>query len=180
MTEERSPQFAVVIGASPLAEAVRRSFVRRGLPHAGTAAHLRGLRRSLVLGECESAVLCIALDEATLDQYGHALRGVLQDQSTFASPVCSVGILPNDRLTPELASLGCHVYVQSPGQATDVVRVFDELDGGPLQFRDVVATRFTGLAFPAASLLPSPDATSRSGRSEDGITPWGGRLRDPR
>ncbi|MDY7108275.1 MAG: hypothetical protein SYC29_06520, partial [Planctomycetota bacterium] len=56
---------AVVIGASRTAEDLRRYLVRRGTPYTGVTTHLRGLRRGLLLGRPEMAIICVALNRST-------------------------------------------------------------------------------------------------------------------
>jgi hypothetical protein len=115
--EERSSHLTVVIGASRVAEQLRRSLLRRQLSHSGISTHLRGLRRSLVLGENPLVVLCIALDEATLGRHGAVLKGLLADRRSFSCHFRSVGLLDGRGLTSAAAELGCDVYVNDLRQA---------------------------------------------------------------
>ena len=75
--EERSSHLTVVVGASTLAEDLRRLLVQCGVAHAGVATHLRGLRKSMLLGENDLVIVCIALDQNTLQRHGDSLRRLL-------------------------------------------------------------------------------------------------------
>ena len=134
--EERISQIAVIIGASPLAEELRRTLVRTGVPHAGVSTNLRGLRRSLALGESSAAVLCIALDRTTLDRLGVELRTLLADYQGFGTDVRTVGLLSETGLTDEIVGLGCDLYVDDSALAAHVV---DLLAAVPVQVSTGVA-----------------------------------------
>ena len=121
--EERSSQLTIVVGASSIAEALRRSLVRKGVAHAGVATHLRGLRRSLVLGETDLVILCIALDQATLNRHGDSLRRLLTDHHCLPRHVRSIGLLTEVGLTRQSAELGCDVYVHDSRAAVHAARL---------------------------------------------------------
>jgi len=121
--EERSSHLTVVVGASTIAEDLRRSLVRHGVDHAGVATHLRGLRKFMVAGDGGLVVLCIALDQTTLSRHGEALRLLLADHHCFQSEVRSVGLLAGIGLTSDVSQMGCDVYVDDSKHAAKAVRV---------------------------------------------------------
>lgn len=121
--EERSSHLTIVVGASTIAEELRRSLVRHGVAHAGVATHLRGLRKSMLLGEESLVVVCIALDQATLLRHGEALRLLLADHHCFQRNVRSVGLLAGIGLTSDIAEMGCDVYVDDSKHAVKAVRL---------------------------------------------------------
>jgi hypothetical protein len=119
--EERANHLTVVIGASCIAEELRRTLVQHDVAHAGVSTHLRGLRKSMVLGENDLVVVCIALDRATLTRHGKAVRQLLCDHRCSPQPVRSVGLLTEIGLDREAAELGCDVYVDDSDQATKAI-----------------------------------------------------------
>ena len=123
---ERAPHLAVVIGAAPVAEELRRSLVMHAVPHAGVANHLRGLRRALALGEYGLVVLCVSADHVTLARHGRGLRTLLADGAGFLTAVRSVGLVTEMGFTSDVASLGCDVYVASSREAAGATRVLAE------------------------------------------------------
>ena len=123
--EERSDHLTVVIGASSVAEELRRSLVQFGAAHAGVTTHLRGLRRSMVLPnkKDELVVVCVSLDRATLDRHGKAVRRLLAEHHTSPRGVRSVGLLTGMGLTREVAEMGFDVLVANCDQAIRAVRL---------------------------------------------------------
>lgn len=121
--EERSNHITVIVGASTLAEDLRRMLVRRKVAHAGVATHLRGLRRSMALGESDLMIICIALDQRTIDRHGESLRKLLADCHCFPQAVRSVGFLTEVGLTSDTATLGCDVYAHDSEEAARAVRL---------------------------------------------------------
>lgn len=119
---ERVNHYTIIVGASPVAEDLRRWLVRRDMPHAGIAAHIGLLRRALVLSEHDLTITCIALDRVTLDRHGRQLRTLLADSDAFPTAVRSIGLLSDLGLTSEVAELGCDVYVQGVAQAVGISR----------------------------------------------------------
>jgi hypothetical protein len=115
-----------VIGASDLADQLRRSLVQRKIPHAGVTTHLRGLRHSLVRGEHDVTVVCIAMDDGTLDRFGDELRSILMDYGCVDAGLCSIGLLPQAELTPEAASVGCNVFVHGIEKAVDAIEALQQ------------------------------------------------------
>ncbi len=121
--EERSKHLIVVIGASKVAEQLRRSLVRQSMPHAGVTTHLRGLRRWMVLGQTDLVVVCIALNQQTLSRHGPAMQKLLADQQCFPQSVRSIGLLSDIGMTGDMAQLGCNVYVHDSKAAAEAVRL---------------------------------------------------------
>jgi hypothetical protein len=119
--EAREDHLAVVIGASPTAEQLRRYLVTCGTPYTGVSTHLRGLRRSLLLSQPEMAVVCVALSRSTLDRHGEDLCRLVRDLRGFPRPIHSVGLVPPSTLMSRVAHLGCDVYVGSLEEATDAI-----------------------------------------------------------
>ena len=115
--EEGLAHLTVVVGNSVLAEDLRRMLVQHDVHHIGVAAHMRGLRSTLVLGEHECMVVCIALDEATMQRHGAGLRQLLADQRCFSSRLRSVGLLTDLGLTRDVAALGCDIFVADTDEA---------------------------------------------------------------
>ena len=111
----------VVIGASAVAEELRRSLVSQGVIHAGIATHLRGLREMIVLGDSDLVVICIALDRATLQRHGETLRQLLADHHCFPQAIRSVGLLNDMGLTSEIAEMGCDIFVHDSTQAIQAI-----------------------------------------------------------
>lgn len=121
--EERSSHLTVVIGASSVAEDLRRMLVQRRVAHAGVVSHVRGLRRSLCSGQTDLMIICIALDQPTLKRHGDSVRQLLRDCRCFPQAVRSVGLLTEIGLTPDVASMGCDVYAQDSTAAATAVRL---------------------------------------------------------
>lgn len=116
---------AVVISASAKTDRLRCQLLDAGIPPAGVTSHLRGLRRSLVLGEVDRVTLCIALDAHTLKRYGEDLRRLIDDQRSFASMVTAIGLTLGEPLSADAASLGCAVYLDCLEQAVEAVSYFE-------------------------------------------------------
>jgi hypothetical protein len=121
--EERSSHITVIVGASTVAEDLRRMLVRRKVSHAGVATHLRGLRKSMALAESDLMIVCIALDQPTINRHGESLRKLLADCHCFPQAVRSVGLLTEVGLTGDTASLGCDVYAHDSAEAARAVRL---------------------------------------------------------
>lgn len=120
--EERSSHLTIVIGASTVAEELRRSLVQRGAFHAGVATHMRGLRRSMFAGETDLVILCIALDQSTLRRHGAAFRKLIADGHGFPQAVRTVGLLTEAGMTRDLAAIGCDVYTHDSAEAIRAIR----------------------------------------------------------
>ena len=121
--EERSNHITVIVGASAVAEELRRMLVRLKVAHAGVATHLRGLRKSMALGQNDLMIICIALDSSTLARHGESLRKLLADCHCFPQAVRSVGLLTKIGLTRDTAALGCDVYAHDSVEAAHAVKL---------------------------------------------------------
>jgi len=115
----------LVIGASPMAGGLRRALQERGIPHAEVTSHLRGVRRLLVRGDHDLVVLCIVMDEPTLDRYGVHLRSLLRGHDCYPTELRTVGLLTDLGLTSEAAGLGCDLYVDGSGSGASLVDLLD-------------------------------------------------------
>jgi hypothetical protein len=115
----------IVLGEPGKADELRRALERHGVEHAAVVAQISSVRRSLVLGENEFVVVCIALDQRTIERHGTALRSLLADNRCFPTTVRTVGLLLDLGLTREAAQLGCDVYVEDSAQAAKVIRMLD-------------------------------------------------------
>ena len=91
-------------------------------------------RRSLVLGENDCVVICIALDEPTLTRHGEDLRQLLSDHGCFPTAVRTVGLLSSLGLNRQAAELGCNVYVDDSARAAHVIRLLED-DARPARAR---------------------------------------------
>ncbi|MCH8344932.1 MAG: hypothetical protein IH983_13225 [Planctomycetes bacterium] len=116
----------VVVGEPSMAEELRRALTEHGVDHAAVVAHISSIRRSLVLGENDFVVVCIALDHPTLSRQGPALRSLLADHHCFPTAVRTVGLLTDLGFTREAAELGCDVYVKDSVQAAEAIRLLDD------------------------------------------------------
>lgn len=168
--EERSNHIAVVIGASRVAEDLRRAFIHRGIPHSGIGGHTRGLRRMLVMGDREQFVLCIALDRITLSRHGEAIRTLLADQRCFPADIRSIGLIGDSNLTGAAAELGCDVYVHDSAQALRAVRM---LSSGRSRISGGRFNRFRSEN--AQGVFQGPNARARGGARKsrrDDVPQW--------
>ena len=109
-----------------MAGQLQRALEEHGVDHAAVVAQISSIRRSLVLGENDFVVVCIALDEPTIKRHGKALRSLLSDHHCFPTTVRTVGLLTDLGLTKEVAELGCDVYVDSSAQVARAVRLLDD------------------------------------------------------
>jgi len=121
--EEKRDHLTVVIGASGIAEELRRSLVQHKVAHAGVSNHLRGLRKSMVLGQNDLVVVCIALDRSTLSRHGRSLKTLLADNHCFPQAVRSVGLLTDIGLNRDAAEIGCDLYVDDSANAVSAVKL---------------------------------------------------------
>jgi hypothetical protein len=130
----------VVVGDPAKADQLRCALEEHGVDHAAVVAGVNSIRRSLVLGENEFVVVCIALDRPTIARHGPALRSLLSDNQCFPTAVRTVGLLSDLGLTREAAELGCDVYVEDSAQAANAIRLLDDAwsgggeDGEPREF----------------------------------------------
>jgi hypothetical protein len=116
----------IVLGDPAKAGELRSALSRHGVDHAAVVTQPRSIRRSLVLGENEFVIVCIALDEPTIREHGEALRCLLSDHRCFPTAVRTVGLLSDLGLTREAAELGCDVYVEDSAHAATAIRLLDE------------------------------------------------------
>lgn len=123
--EEMKDLIAIVVGASPLAEDVRRRLVQRRVDPAGVAGHLRGLRRRLAAAPAAMVVLFVAVDRATIRRHGRSLRKLLDDRPGFRPGVACIGLLEDRSLNAAAAALGCDVYVGTAAAAMRSMATFD-------------------------------------------------------
>ena len=127
MMQRGTNHIAVVISADAAADRLRGRLLHAGLEPASVTTHLRGLRRSLVLGTYNRATICITLDQPTLARYGDELHILLRDQRSFATTLTAIGITGRQPLTAEAAAVGCSVYLESIAQAVDAVCYFESV-----------------------------------------------------
>lgn len=118
----RPLQLTVIVGDCDTATNVRALLQAHGVSHLALASNMMSLRRRLVRGEQELLVLCIVLDEETLDRQGASLQALLADHHCSQTPVRSVGLLTDLGMTPEVAQMGCNVYVDDTAQAAEAIR----------------------------------------------------------
>lgn len=116
---------AVVVSATDKTDRLRSQLLDVGIPPAGITSHLRGLRRSLVLGEVDRVTLCIALDAETLKRYSEDLRRIIADQRSFSSVITAIGLTLGEPLSADAASLGCSVYLDDFHQVVEAVSYFE-------------------------------------------------------
>ncbi len=116
----------IVVGDPAKADELRSALDRQGVDHAAVVTQPRTIRRSLVLGENEFVIVCIALDGPTIRKHGKALRSLLSDHRCFPTAVRTVGLLSDLGLTREAAELGCDVYVEDSAHAATAIRLLEE------------------------------------------------------
>ncbi len=116
----------IVLGDPAKADELRCALDRHGVDHAAVVTQPRSIRRSLVLGENDFVVVCIALDGPTIRKHGKALRSLLADHRCFPTAVRTVGLLSDLGLTREAAELGCDVYVEDSAHAATAIKLLDE------------------------------------------------------
>jgi hypothetical protein len=125
--EERSDQLVVVVGASCLAEQVRRALSRGAHPVAGITSHLRGLRRLLVRGEFNRVDFFISLDDLTLRRHAVSVRQLIDDRVGFGSTVSVIGLLAHQTSSVRGATLGCDLYAVDARHAIRAMRSLQRL-----------------------------------------------------
>jgi hypothetical protein len=124
-----SSNLMVIVGETPEAHELRRTFARDGIPYAGVTTHLTGLRRALVVGAFRRVVLCLSLDETTLHRHGEEIRQVLADRSSFEIGLCSVGLLVDRDMGSHRATLGCDVYLNDWREAPATIDAMTAMPG---------------------------------------------------
>ena len=108
------------------AGALRSALEAHGVDYAAVLGQPSSIRRSLVLGENDFVIMCIALDRSTLHRHGTALQNLLSDHQCFPTALRTVGLLSDLGLTREAAELGCDVYVEDSIQAARAIRLLDD------------------------------------------------------
>jgi len=141
MEEGRSSCLAVLVGTSKSTEELRRLWRQRREPHLASVGHLRGVRRCLTLGQAPLVVVCVALEEGTLNRHGEGLRRLLDDLHAMPGNVRSVGLLPSAGLTADAARLGCDVYVAGYRQSLNAIQAL--IDDGDLRTGRVPADQLS-------------------------------------
>ena len=116
----------LVFGEPATAGQLRSALERHGVAHAAVVAHLGSIRRSLVLGENEFVVVCIAIDKPTIMRQGEELKGLLSDNHCFPTGLRTVGLLTDLGLTTAAAELGCDLYVDNSAEAAKAIRLLDD------------------------------------------------------
>ncbi|MHC4447349.1 MAG: hypothetical protein ACYSXF_06160 [Planctomycetota bacterium] len=116
----------IVLGDPGKAGQLRCALEAHGVDHAAVVAGVGPLRRSLLLGENDFVVLCIALDEPSLTRHGEALRRLLSDHQCFPTTVRTVGLLSGLGLNRQAAELGCNVYVDGSARAAEVIHLLED------------------------------------------------------
>ena len=116
----------IVVGDPAKADELRAALAKHGVDHAAVVTQPRSIRRSLVLGENEFVVVCIALDGPTIQRHGKALRSLLSDHRCFPTAMRTVGLLSDLGLTREAAELGCDVYVEDSAHAAAAIRLLEQ------------------------------------------------------
>jgi hypothetical protein len=116
----------IVLGDPARAGQLRSALEAHGVEHAAVVAGVSSIRRSLLLGENDCVVICIALDEPTLTRHGEALRQLLSDHGCFPTAVRTVGLLGSLGLNRQAAELGCNVYVDDSARAAEVIRLLED------------------------------------------------------
>lgn len=164
--EASGDHLAIVIGASPTAEELRQFLVAQGAPHVGVASHLRGLRRSLFFGRPEMTAVCVALDRATIDRHGEALRTLVADFKGFPSPINTIGLVPPSMMMSRVVHMGCDMYVGTVGEATDVIQMLRQ------RRQDRVAVRRAELLDLWAEESSTLNAGGRAASASPRITGW--------
>ena len=173
----------IVLGDAAKADELRSALDRHGVDHAAVVTQPRSIRRSLVLGENEFVVVCIALDGPTIRKHGKALRCLLSDHHCFPTAVRTVGLLSDLGLTREAAELGCDVYVEDSAHAAAAIRLLEEgwaadkhrdaprlrmrIRGGWMHGSPDLPAELTSLISTGRSATPDPMPDPDIGRSKD-------------
>jgi hypothetical protein len=135
--KRETAHLTIVLGGPARAGQLRRALEAHGVEHAAVVAGVSSIRRSLVRGENDCVVMCIALDEPTLDRHGEDLRRLLADHGCFPTALRTVGLLGRLGLNRQAAELGCNVYVDDSARAAQVIRLLKD-DASPARARAAV------------------------------------------
>lgn len=123
----------VIIGASPIAVALRRTLLQRSIDAIGVSGRLTGLRRSLVTGRVCPAAICISLDAVTLERHGGLLRSLLTDRHGMPFPMGCVGVLPTSSRSSrmrDVMTLGCDLYLDDCETISRAIELLGAQDFG--------------------------------------------------
>lgn len=118
-----APMLAFVLDEPFAAQLMRSTLIQYGIERTTVAGDTAQIRRKLVLGDDQSLVVCIALTERTISRHGRALRRLRADRNGFSAQMRFVGLLTDAGVTPEVAQLGCDVYVHSLPRAASVIHL---------------------------------------------------------
>lgn len=117
---------AFVLDEPFAAQLMKSTLNHYGIKRATVADGTAQIRRKLVQGENQCVVACIALTERAIDRHGQALQKLRADRNGFSTQIRLVGLLTDAGVTPEVAQLGCDVYVQSLSQAANAIHLLTE------------------------------------------------------
>ena len=120
------PTLAFVFDEPFAAQLMKSTLNHYGIERATVADNTAQIRRKLVQGENQCVVACIALTERAIDRHGRALQKLRADRNGFSAPIRLVGLMTDAGVTPEVAQLGCDVYVRSLSQAANVIHLLTE------------------------------------------------------
>ena len=117
---------AFVLDEPFAAQLMKSTLNHYGIERATVADDTAQIRRTLVRGENQFVVACIALTERTISRHGRAFQKLRADRNGFSAQMRLIGLLTDAGVTPEVAQLGCDVYVQSLSQAANVIHLLTE------------------------------------------------------
>ncbi len=118
-----APMLAFVLDEPFAAQLMRSTLIQYGIERTSVVDDTTQFRRKLVLGDNQPFVVCIALTDRTIARHGRVLRRLRADRNGFSAQMRLVGLLTDARVTPEVAQLGCDVYVHSLPQAASVIHL---------------------------------------------------------
>lgn len=118
-----APMLAFILDEPVAAQLMRSTLIQYGIERTTVAGDTAQIRRKLVLGDDQSLVVCIALTDRTISRHGRALRRLRADRNGFSAQMRFVGLLTDAGVTPEVAQLGCDVYVHSLPRAASVIHL---------------------------------------------------------
>ncbi len=121
-----APMLAFVLDEPFAAEVMKSTLNQYGVERAVVVDDTAQIRRTLVLGDHQFVVACIALTERTISRHGRAFQKLRADRNGFSAQMRLVGLLTDAGVTPEVAQLGCDVYVPSLSQAANVIHLLTE------------------------------------------------------
>jgi hypothetical protein len=77
----------------------------------------------MIEDDVDLVILCIALDQSTIQKHGTALKKLLADFNCQPQAMRSVGLLTEVGLTGSAAEMGCDVYAHNSRQAAQAVQL---------------------------------------------------------